>query len=719
MPRMSYNEFLDRRTAWEATGDRLMAREEVELFDDFFANPEESNQYQSAGFARAQIGDFSEYESVEPMMKAYLGSKKCYELYERYHGDASDPDLQREIKERLMEADLRTGFAMCGKDPLNPVSAFLKECDRIANRQMMMQTLEEPDPTAKLRLHNQFKREDAATADQKLAEALNNDLEQRVEIAKMLFLNHLGKFQVRNAQQPVEMTENMAEIYSHGGRTMFILPAGANQQPVVDGIQGKYPEQSGLEGRYFATHGIKPRTLGADGSITSEATELKARGASTFSFSKHKGMNASVGGLGHVGPQGKVITSDGTNGHMYMHLVPGKANTCGTMLVGFENAGPGKKGRLGHTHDASAKKAGSSAFLSDKGVVGKDLGGRVVDLSGLSAEELGSLLAQFEKGYRNAAIAAQNGTPAMLDACNDLLTGKLMSVGQMKGMLGALDVPQAQINSVEAARAGHSKATGYEAIAPEANPAIPLKITNHPEKKPVRVTEFEGLVRPEPPKVMKKPKFLDKVLHVLSLFSKNSYVSRYREYQQTFRARLDDYNTRLNRYNSNLEALERGDNPENLREAYENAKEAAKQRFGLANENPVASQPMNNREVNPAMGPASPEITARLENTLVNTIFDRLNPNAPQNQAMENQKNALLGHIRATDGYKRLIRSGDGNISAVLDDPTKMNNVLTDVTKGIMNAVGQNQMKGPENLPKRVPQMEQKPVENKPKVMGG
>ena len=117
------------------------------------------------------------------------------------------------------------------------------------------------------------------------------------------------------------------------------------------------------------------------------------------------------------------------------------------------------------------------------------------------------MLAQFETRYREAARAAHEGDPALLNACNELLTGKPMSVGQMKGMLQGLQVPTEQINCVEQARAGHPKAEGYKAIAPEENGAIPMKLAEKPEKKPYRVTECEGLARPEPPAVMGKPSF--------------------------------------------------------------------------------------------------------------------------------------------------------------------------------------------------------------------
>ena len=685
MPQMDVTEFLQRREVWESLGSHLMSREDVVKFDEFFANEEESRQFQNSGLARALVGDYGQYETVEPMVKGYLGAKKCYDLYDRYHGDVSDPNLQKEIKERLMEVDLRTGFAMGGKDPRDPVSAFLRSCEQIANRQMLIQTLEEPDPNAKLRLLNQFERENPATAQQRLDAELNKDLEQRVEIAKVLFMNHLGKFQVYNSQrQPMEMNENIAEVYTHGGRTMFILPAGANQKQVMDSIQGAHPEQSGLDSRNFATHSLKPRTFHSDGTIASEAKELKVKGLNAYAPSRHRGMDASIGGLGQIGPHGRTITSDGTNGHMYMHLVEGKSNTCGMMLVGFENAGPGKNGRLDHSHDASAKKAGSSAFLSDKSYLGAETGGRVVDLSGLSGEALCAMLAQFENGYRAAAKAAQAGDPALLDACNDLLTGKLMSVGQVKGMLQDLQVPQEQIGIVDQARAGHSKAEGHKAIAPEENGAIPMKLAENPEKKPFRVTECEGLVRPEPPVVMKKPSFWQKLLHTITFHSKNSYVSQYKEYQRTLPGRIEAYKNSLQEYNDTLTALERGENPGGLRAAYERAVEQAQRKFGQEKD---AAPQEQNEAVKTDVQQTSKEVTEQLENALLDTMFEGVKPGNATKEEQENLREEFRGHIRETESYNKMILSGDENVAKALNDPEKMSDLCSLVFGEILNKI--------------------------------
>ena len=720
MAEMDYREFLQRREIWEAEGNHLMSREDVARFDSFFADPNEAASYKSEGVTRALVGDFSQFESVEPMMKAYLGAKKCYDLYDRYQGDLSNPQLQQEIKERLMEADLRAGFAICGKDPEDPVSAFSKGCERIANQQMLIQTLEEPDPTAKLRVQNQLERESSENVQQRLNATLNEDLEKRVEIAKILFMNHLGKFQVQDANKnDIEMNENMAEVYAHGGRTMFILPAGKDQKPVMDGIQGSNPEVSGLQSRGWATHGVAPRKLNADGTIAQEAEELKRKLLAAYDPKHHKGMNASVGGLGQVGPQGTVITADGTNGHMYMHLVPGEENTCGMMLVGFENSGPGKSGRLGHVHDHHAKKGGSSAFLSDKSYLGNERGGRIVDLSGISGEQLGALLAGFENGYRNAAKAAQNGDHTLLDACNQLLTGKPMSVGQLKGMLQELQVQPEQIGSVEAARAGHPHAAGYEPIDPEKNPAVAVEYTEQQKDQMPRVTECEGLRMPTPPEVMKKPTFWDKVMHFLSIHSKNSYVSRYEAYQQSLPDRMNEYKENMQRYNNTLKELENGGNPNNLKEAYDRAVQQAEQAFGKAPEK-VDVPKVEGKPIAPVERKASAESVELLENALLDRIFQDAGQEAENTEALTEIKNEYREHIRQTEGFQKLVRAGDERIAAVLGDSEKMEKIHADIANDLFEKMQENDPKSLQNEPQKEHVMEQKQVENAPMmVMGG
>lgn len=716
MADMDLEEFNRRKDIWDSLGNRLMSAEEVADFDHFLNNNlEESKECKTEGFIRAEAGDFCRFETVTPILKSYLASKKCNELFERYQGNASDPALRQELKSRLMEADLRMGFAFGGKDANTPMGRFMRDCERIANRETLIQTLQEPDAASKMRLRDQLVQNDSTKADREMAQALNQDLEQRVEMAKILFMNHLGKFQTKDDNgNTIEHDENVAEIYAHGGRTMFILPAGGNQDAVMKGIKGQHQELSGVKNRYFATHGVNPRTLNADGTIASESEELKLNKAQSFSFNKHQGMNVSVGGLGQVGPNGKVITSDGTNGHMYMHMAPGGKNTCGTVMVGFENSGPGKKGRMGSTHDASAKKAGGSTFLSDKSYLGAERGGRVVDLSGLSAENLTTMLSNFENGYRAAAKAAQEGNTSLLDACNDLLTGKQMSVGQLKGLMQGLNMPE-QTNAVETARMGHPSTHKGEVIDPEQNPAIPMKVAPKQPQKLGRITQFPGLEQPHAPEFMKKPGIWDKLANVFSLFSKNSYVNRYKEYVRTLPQRIETYKKDMQEYRSTLEALERGENPRGLKEAYDRTLAQAKEQYGISQAEPEVQVRVTSTNVKTT----SDEMVQRLENTLVNRLVEGKLPTNASKDAVENAKNELRDRIRETECFQKMSTSGDDNIRSVLDNPGKMSMVLSTVTNSIMENSGHNQKENVNEVPLRSNEMAKEQPQSAPRAMGG
>ena len=59
MPGMEFAEFQKRRDVWEGEGSRLMSREEVARFDEFFADGEESQQCRTEGVTRALAGDYS------------------------------------------------------------------------------------------------------------------------------------------------------------------------------------------------------------------------------------------------------------------------------------------------------------------------------------------------------------------------------------------------------------------------------------------------------------------------------------------------------------------------------------------------------------------------------------------------------------------------------------------------------------------------------------
>jgi hypothetical protein len=280
----------------------------------------------------------------------------------------------------------------------------------------------------------------------------------------------------------------------------------------------------------------------------------------------------------------------------------------------------------------------------------------------------------------------------------------------MKGMLQGLQVTEDQIGMVEQARAGHPKAEDYKAIAPEENSAIPMKQEANPQKKPFRVTECEGLVRPEPPEVMKKPSRWQKLLHQITFHSKNSYVSQYKAYQRTLPERIEAYKDTLQEYHRDLEALERGENPRGLREAYKRAVEQAERRFGPTEKK--AEAPKAQQEpAKVGAKPASRETVQRLENALLDTLFEGVIPVKETKEEQANLREEFRGHIQGTKGYQRMIQSGDGNIAKILEDPEKMSLVLADVVNGIMEKMNPHEKAPTNDAPQRSNEMEVQPKE--------
>jgi hypothetical protein len=181
---------------------------------------------------------------------------------------------------------------------------------------------------------------------------------------------------------------------------------------------------------------------------------------------------------------------------------------------------------------------------------------------------------------------------------------------------------------------------------------------------------------------------------------------------------MEAYKSSLQEYHNNLEALERGENPGGLREAYQRAVEQAESRFGPTERR--AEPPQQQQEqVRTNVQTASREVVQQLENALLNKLLEGAFPKNATKDAQENLKEQFRGHIRETEGYNRMIRSGDGNISRILSDPQKMEMVYGDVLNGIMGKMEQNKPSRQNDAPRRTNDMEMQKSESAPRVMGG
>lgn len=85
----------------------------------------------------------------------------------------------------------------------------------------------------------------------------------------------------------------------------------------------------------------------------------------------------------------------------------------------------------------------------------------------------------------------------------------------------------------------------------------------------------------------------------------------------------------------------------------------------------------------------------------------------------ENMREKSREYIRETEGYKKLILSGDGNVSEVLNEPEKIARVLTSVASEVVEKMEQNEQLPQNDEIQKNNEMEMNQIENAPKVLGG
>jgi cytidylate kinase len=146
------------------------------------------------------------------------------------------------------------------------------------------------------------------------------------------------------------------------------------------------------------------------------------------------------------------------------------------------------------------------------------------------------------------------------------------------------------------------------------------------------------------------------------------------------------YKSSLQEYNNNLKALEGGENPSGLQEAYERAVQQAEEKFGPSKETSTVQKEAGSTGVKPA----SKEVTEQLENSLLNTLFEGVGLGNASKEEQEKMREEIRGHIRETEGYQKMILSGDDNITAILNDPEKRHYVYTDIFNSAAEKMEQN-----------------------------
>ena len=393
--------------------------------------------YQNEAFRLACDGNYSQIEAVPPLLKNYLGTKKVNEFLERYGTDLSKPEVRQFLRENAMDGAFRAGLSIA-RHQGTIQARELQECERFLNRHVMEKTLGPVNRAAKAEIE--------AAPDG--ANLLNMNVEKRVMMAKLLLMCQIGRFDEKREDGKTKPYEDtLAETFSHGGRTKFALPYGGNQKAVLKSVMEDPAHPAGLKSRASATHYVSAQKVDANGNTVSEMKEERPKANLFKIMSKQYGMNVAVGGMGEMGPHKERIMADGRNGHMYMRAEKGGEKTCGSLLVGFENSEPGKESRIGSSHGASAKSAGQSAFMADKGVPGAVIDGRTVDLSGIDPATFQQFMAAFTEKYRALLSDAESysgptwmTSKQKLEEFNRLLSGEQAEPLKLKVMLAGLGI---------------------------------------------------------------------------------------------------------------------------------------------------------------------------------------------------------------------------------------------------------------------------------------
>ena len=452
------------------TGERALFPDEIEMLDTYVEEyiPEE---YREA-YNSAKAHDYSRFEKLPHLLRNYLGAKALKDFRDKFGDTPSldDKDVREYLEKNAMNAALRAGISaeknaiphrgdstkIITEKDAEKTREYAKTLDSYMNGILMKRTMLPPTEEARSRILEQLNTEEQTDA------AIERNKAKQLVMAKTMFLAQLGKYDVisKNGLSS-ELEVPVYETLVHGNRTTFVLPLGEDSQSVLDSFMGERGGAAGIEKRTAATHSVKRRSIDKNGIPSSEGKE--ERTYSPFKvFSHQYGMDIAAGGLGEVGPNNnQVILGTGDSGHMYMRAQAGDSKHCGSLLIGIEGSAPGSNSFLGNEHGITAKSAKQSAFLADKSIAGKKVGGRQVDLSGLSAQELTSILNTFSQKYTELQNSANTTEGRQkLAEVNDMLMGKPMETKKLIEMFNKLGINGEEVtNTVNKARTGyyHSK----------------------------------------------------------------------------------------------------------------------------------------------------------------------------------------------------------------------------------------------------------------------
>ena len=270
---------------------------------------------------------------------------------------------------------------------------------------------------------------------------------------RLMFMMQLGNFQRTDGSKKAKTSrawdQTMANAFSHGGRTGFVFAGkdteeagGTGTDAVFDAVfGGQGGAGAGVHVRAAGTHHMNTPKAGKGMAGYKEKGGIGAAlGSKADPDYQHFGMDMGIGGVGNLGTagaggQGQMINADGRSGHMYIGRRMGTASRKGGLLVGLESDSPYRMNQTGHMHNAAAQaEEGSSTGGLKTDIQGNKYGGRTVDLSGLTNQEMVATLHAFTSHFSRLRDEDE-------DAYNDLLeriSGKRMDADSMNALLGQM-----------------------------------------------------------------------------------------------------------------------------------------------------------------------------------------------------------------------------------------------------------------------------------------
>ena len=270
---------------------------------------------------------------------------------------------------------------------------------------------------------------------------------------RLMFMMQLGNFQRTDGSKKAKTSrawdQTMANAFSHGGRTGFVFAGkdteeagGTGTDAVFDAVfGGQGGAAAGVHVRAAGTHHMNTPKAGKGMAGYKEKGGIGAAlGSKADPDYQHFGMDMGIGGVGNLGTagaggQGQMINADGRSGHMYIGRRMGTASRKGGLLVGLESDSPYRMNQTGHMHNAAAQaEEGSSTGGLKTDIQGNKYGGRTVDLSGLTNQEMVATLHAFTSHFSRLRDEDE-------DAYNDLLeriSGKRMDADSMNALLGQM-----------------------------------------------------------------------------------------------------------------------------------------------------------------------------------------------------------------------------------------------------------------------------------------